>query len=200
MAAEALMDYNKALELYEPVLGFEVHVELNTATKMFSSAPNPANEANHDAAPNTMVAPVDMGLPGALPVVNAEAVVSSIKLGLALGCWPVFAAHPLAASDHAAGLGPLCKRAKAVKSVHLVGCLHEPADVAPRHHDPALLKPVQRGTHDRPSDAVLDRERLLTGEREPTGELPSDDSLAHGVGELPIPRRLRHTRNSAKPR
>ena len=86
MAAEALMDYNKALELYEPVLGFEVHVELNTATKMFSSAPNPANEANHDAAPNTLVAPVDMGLPGALPVVNAEAVVSSIKLGLALGC------------------------------------------------------------------------------------------------------------------
>ncbi|MBV0894716.1 Asp-tRNA(Asn)/Glu-tRNA(Gln) amidotransferase subunit GatB [Microbacterium sp. NC79] len=86
MAAEALMDFNKALELYEPVLGFEVHVELNTATKMFSSAPNPANEANHDAAPNTLVAPVDMGLPGALPVVNAEAVVSSIKLGLALGC------------------------------------------------------------------------------------------------------------------
>ncbi len=86
MDAEALMDYNKALELYEPVLGFEVHVELNTATKMFSSAPNPAHEANHDAAPNTLVAPVDMGLPGALPVVNAEAVVSSIKLGLALGC------------------------------------------------------------------------------------------------------------------
>ena len=86
MAGDALMDFNKALELYEPVLGFEVHVELNTATKMFSSAPNPANEANHDAAPNTLVAPVDMGLPGALPVVNAEAVVSSIKLGLALGC------------------------------------------------------------------------------------------------------------------
>ena len=86
MATETLMDYNKALELYEPVLGFEVHVELNTATKMFSSAPKPANEANHDAAPNTLVAPVDMGLPGALPVVNAEAVVSSIKLGLALGC------------------------------------------------------------------------------------------------------------------
>ena len=75
MAGDALMDFNKALELYEPVLGFEVHVELNTATKMFSSASNPANEANHDAAPNTLVAPVDMGLPGALPVVNAEAVV-----------------------------------------------------------------------------------------------------------------------------
>lgn len=82
----ALMDFDKALELFEPVLGFEVHVELNTATKMFSDAPNPAHEDHHDAEPNTLVAPVDMGLPGALPVVNAQAVRSSISLGLALGC------------------------------------------------------------------------------------------------------------------
>lgn len=86
MARDALMDFDRALELFEPVLGFEVHVELNTRTKMFSSAPNPANSAQHDAAPNTLVAPVDMGLPGALPVVNEEAVRSSISLGLALGC------------------------------------------------------------------------------------------------------------------
>lgn len=84
--SDELMDFDKALELFEPVLGFEVHVELNTETKMFSSAPNPANEANHDAAPNTLVAPVDMGLPGAMPVVNAKAVESAISLGLALGC------------------------------------------------------------------------------------------------------------------
>ncbi len=86
MAKDALMDFDEALELFEPVLGFEVHVELNTATKMFSAAPNPANEAHHGAEPNTLVAPVDMGLPGALPVVNAEAIRSSISLGLALGC------------------------------------------------------------------------------------------------------------------
>ncbi|MDL9981461.1 Asp-tRNA(Asn)/Glu-tRNA(Gln) amidotransferase subunit GatB [Microbacterium candidum] len=86
MAKDALMDFDEALELFEPVLGFEVHVELNTETKMFSAAPNPAHESNHDAAPNTLVAPVDMGLPGALPVVNAQAVRSSISLGLALGC------------------------------------------------------------------------------------------------------------------
>ncbi|WOQ70577.1 Asp-tRNA(Asn)/Glu-tRNA(Gln) amidotransferase subunit GatB [Microbacterium limosum] len=86
MAAAKLMDFDRALELFEPVLGFEVHVELNTATKMFSSAGNPAHDANHGAAPNTLVAPVDMGLPGALPVVNEEAVRSSISLGLALGC------------------------------------------------------------------------------------------------------------------
>jgi aspartyl-tRNA(Asn)/glutamyl-tRNA(Gln) amidotransferase subunit B len=86
MAKDKLMDFDAALEMFEPVLGFEVHVELNTATKMFSPAPNPAHDANHGAAPNTLVAPVDMGLPGALPVVNAEAIRYSISLGLALGC------------------------------------------------------------------------------------------------------------------
>jgi len=86
MAAVKLMDFDKALELFEPVLGFEVHVELNTRTKMFSAAPNPANEEFHGAEPNTLIAPVDLGLPGSLPVVNATAVRSSISLGLALGC------------------------------------------------------------------------------------------------------------------
>ena len=42
MGTDVLMDYDEALERYEPVLGFEVHVELSTATKMFSAAPNPA--------------------------------------------------------------------------------------------------------------------------------------------------------------
>ncbi|MFT4220023.1 MAG: Asp-tRNA(Asn)/Glu-tRNA(Gln) amidotransferase subunit GatB [Microbacterium sp.] len=86
MAKDKLMDFDRALELFEPVLGFEVHVELNTRTKMFSSAGNPAHPDNHDAAPNTLVAPVDMGLPGSLPVVNEAAVRHSISLGLALGC------------------------------------------------------------------------------------------------------------------
>jgi aspartyl-tRNA(Asn)/glutamyl-tRNA(Gln) amidotransferase subunit B len=86
MARADLMDYDKALELYEPVIGLEVHVELNTTTKMFSPAPNPANSAFHGAEPNTLVTPVCLGLPGSLPVVNGEAVRSSISLGLALGC------------------------------------------------------------------------------------------------------------------
>lgn len=80
------MDYDKALELYEPVLGFEVHVELNTQTKMFSDAPNPAAAGNEPHEPNTTITPVDLGLPGSLPVVNEEAVKYSISLGLALGC------------------------------------------------------------------------------------------------------------------
>ena len=80
------MDYDKALELFEPVIGLEIHVELSTKTKMFSDAPNPANSENHDAAPNTLITPVDLGLPGSLPVVNEKAVEYAISLGLALGC------------------------------------------------------------------------------------------------------------------
>jgi aspartyl-tRNA(Asn)/glutamyl-tRNA(Gln) amidotransferase subunit B len=76
-----LMDFDKAIELFEPVLGFEVHVELNTKTKMFSDAPN-----FFGGEPNTNVTPVDLGLPGSLPVVNEQAVKHSISLGLALGC------------------------------------------------------------------------------------------------------------------
>ncbi len=75
------MDYDRAIELFEPVLGFEVHVELNTKTKMFSDAPN-----FFGGEPNTNVTPVDLGLPGSLPVVNEQAVKYSISLGLALGC------------------------------------------------------------------------------------------------------------------
>lgn len=84
--SDLLLSFEDALERYEPVLGFEVHVELSTATKMFSAAPNPAAAGAEPAVPNSMVAPVDMGLPGALPLVNAQAVRYSISLGLALGC------------------------------------------------------------------------------------------------------------------
>ncbi|HTL41971.1 MAG TPA: Asp-tRNA(Asn)/Glu-tRNA(Gln) amidotransferase subunit GatB [Pseudolysinimonas sp.] len=87
MAKPDLMDYDKALEMFEPVLGFEVHVELSTSTKMFSDAPNPAAPgADPNAAPNTQITPVDLGLPGSLPVINEKAVEYAISLGLALGC------------------------------------------------------------------------------------------------------------------
>ncbi len=86
MAKDALMDLDKALELYEPVLGFEVHVELSTQTKMFSNAPNPAALDDAHVEPNTLITPLCLGLPGSLPVVNGTAIRYSISLGLALGC------------------------------------------------------------------------------------------------------------------
>src|SRR6478609_2960853 len=78
---DATLSFEEAMEKYDPVLGFEVHVELNTRTKMFSSAPNVFGDE-----PNTNVNEVDLGMPGVLPVVNKTAIESSIKIGLALNC------------------------------------------------------------------------------------------------------------------
>jgi len=86
MAKAELMDFDEAIAMFEPTLGFEVHVELSTRTKMFSDAPNPAHPDYHDAEPNTLITPVCLGLPGSLPVVNEKAVEYAISLGLALGC------------------------------------------------------------------------------------------------------------------
>lgn len=79
--AIARMDFAEALESFEPVLGLETHVELGTASKMFCSC---ATEFGGE--PNTQVCPVCLGLPGSLPVVNAVAVESTIRMGLALHC------------------------------------------------------------------------------------------------------------------
>ncbi|MET4002689.1 MULTISPECIES: Asp-tRNA(Asn)/Glu-tRNA(Gln) amidotransferase subunit GatB [Arthrobacter] len=81
MSNETILSFEEALEKYDPVLGFEVHVELNTKTKMFSSAPNVFGDE-----PNSNVNEVCLGLPGVLPVVNKKAVESSILIGLALNC------------------------------------------------------------------------------------------------------------------
>jgi aspartyl-tRNA(Asn)/glutamyl-tRNA(Gln) amidotransferase subunit B len=66
---------------FELVVGLEVHVELATETKLFSASPNRFGDE-----PNTNIDPVTLGLPGALPVLNKQAVELAIRIGLALNC------------------------------------------------------------------------------------------------------------------
>ena len=66
---------------YDTVIGLETHVQLKTKTKMFCGCPNA-----YGAEPNTLVCPVCLGLPGALPVVNKRAFELGIRAGLALDC------------------------------------------------------------------------------------------------------------------
>ncbi len=67
---------------YEPIIGMEVHVELNTRSKMFCGC----SADFFGAPPNTNVCPVCTGMPGTLPVINARAIEYTVKTGLALNC------------------------------------------------------------------------------------------------------------------
>src|SRR5205085_3439106 len=76
-----LIPFGEAMSGYEPVIGLETHVELGTASKLFCGCPT-----GFGAEPNTQVCPVCLGLPGSLPVTNAAAIESTIRIGLALNC------------------------------------------------------------------------------------------------------------------
>ena len=67
-------------------IGMEIHVELATRSKMFSRVANGAHRDHYDAEPNSLVDPVVMALPGALPVLNKAAIEMSMMVGLALNC------------------------------------------------------------------------------------------------------------------
>ncbi len=75
------MNFEQAVAQFDPVLGLEVHVELNTETKMFCGC-----ATIFGGEPNSQVCPVCLGLPGSLPVVNGAAVESAARIGLALNC------------------------------------------------------------------------------------------------------------------
>jgi aspartyl-tRNA(Asn)/glutamyl-tRNA(Gln) amidotransferase subunit B len=66
---------------WEPVIGLEIHVQLNTATKMFCACEN-----RFGAEPNTLTCPLCLGHPGVLPRINQGAVEKAIQIGLALNC------------------------------------------------------------------------------------------------------------------
>ena len=64
---------------WELVIGIEIHIELNTKTKMFSPILN-----NYDSAINSNVSNIDLAYPGSLPLVNKEAIIKGLKLAKAL--------------------------------------------------------------------------------------------------------------------
>jgi len=67
---------------YFPIIGLEIHVQLDTKTKLFCSCNNESFGVN----PNTNICPICSGQPGTLPVMNKEAVNYAIKAGLAMNC------------------------------------------------------------------------------------------------------------------
>lgn len=67
---------------YQPVIGFEIHVELKTKSKMFGTAPNNPDQEN----PNTDIDEINTAQPGTLPVANKEAIRLAAMVGLALNC------------------------------------------------------------------------------------------------------------------
>jgi aspartyl-tRNA(Asn)/glutamyl-tRNA(Gln) amidotransferase subunit B len=80
-SSDSLLSFEESLEKFDPAMGLEVHVELNTNSKMFCGCPT-----EFGAEPNTQVCPTCLGLPGAMPVVNRVAVESAMRIGLALNC------------------------------------------------------------------------------------------------------------------
>ena len=76
-----LVFYLCPMSQFETVIGLEVHIQLQTRTKLFCG-----DSAAFGAAPNTHVSPVTLAHPGSLPVLNKQAVEFAVKLGLALGC------------------------------------------------------------------------------------------------------------------
>ena len=102
-----------AKQKYETVIGLEVHLQLDTATKIFCGCANKFGEA-----PNTLTCPVCLGLPGSLPVVNAKTLECAMKVGLALNC----TINPFVKFDRKNYFYPDCPKAYQISQFNLPIC------------------------------------------------------------------------------
>lgn len=140
----------------EAVIGLEIHVELATRRKMFATAPNLAHPDFHHAEPNTLIDPVTLGLPGALPVMNAAAVEMSMMVGMALGC----SIAPLSRWDRKSYFYPDMPKNYQISQYPLPICFDGALELPPLTPDgkidyDALAQAVDRAGHD-----VVPRKRI----------------------------------------
>ena len=104
---------SQAHDIYETVIGLEVHLQLNTDTKIFCGCANKFGEA-----PNALTCPVCLGLPGSLPVVNERALEYAVKVGLALNC----TVNPFVKFDRKNYFYPDCPKAYQISQYDLPIC------------------------------------------------------------------------------
>ena len=120
---------NEVIAKYQPVIGLEVHVQLLTKTKAFCGCKN-----EYGGEPNTHICPVCLGLPGALPVLNRQAVEFAMLAAEAIGCTiherSVFARKNYFYPDLAEGLPDLAVR-QAARRTWLAHCARIDAMATP---------------------------------------------------------------------
>lgn len=131
-----------AITKVTPKIGLEVHVELATRTKMFSRVPSPAHVDHWDAPANTLIDSTVLALPGALPVMNREAVEMAMMVGLALGCQ----ISPLSRWDRKSYFYPDLPKAYQISQYDLPLCFDGSVDVPASDAGgfPDLAKPGTR--------------------------------------------------------
>ena len=133
---------------YEPVIGLEIHAELQTESKMFCGC---AVVDPTEAAPNTSVCPVCAGMPGVLPVVNARAVEYALRVALAGKGGGVAASRDL--RDLGGGKGDYL--GTGVIAIHHVEIMEVPA-CSTQYHYPAAFPWLPHG------DSILISRKLYS--------------------------------------